>query len=98
MWMRNTSNPHLKYYKVKAISCQARNSSANSGHHRSTKIIKIIHEGGCNPKALMNYHRLRVLQSPYSNGAKKTAKHPNGRKKTKKANQKELIGAQMGKA
>jgi len=46
----------------------------------------------------MNYHRLRVLQSPYSNGAKKTAKHPNGRKKTKKANQKELIGAQMGKA
>ena len=45
----------------------------------------------------MNYHRLRVLQSPYSNGAKKTAKHPR-EEKTKKANQKELIGAQMGKA
>ena len=35
----------------------------------------------------MNYHRLRVLQSPYSNGAKKTAKHPR-EEKTKKVNQK----------
>ena len=38
----------------------------------------------------MNYHRLRVLQSPYSNGAKKTAKHPR-EEKTKKVNQKQRM-------
>jgi hypothetical protein len=59
-----------KYYnppriKRSAVMLQTAVQNRSSGHYKSRKIIH--RKAGCNPKALMNHHKIRYLESPYFN-------------------------------